>query len=160
MSGTEKISVTLFTTAIQQVITRTAIKNIRTFTSIKAVITFVAMKCILALVTMENVIAAIAVQQIISRVSANAVVSGATMDDIFCYPALKTIIFLRTADFQGFLCDEILSLHYGIFKLEVIALVVIFIEVVIQRHRIIFTICINNQVITFAAITGIRRFRS
>ena len=118
------------------------------------------MKRILALVTIENVIAAIAVQQIITRVSANAVVSGATMDDIFCYPALKTIIFLRTADFQGFLCDEILSLHYGIFKLEVIALVVIFIEVVIQRHCIIFTICINNQVRTFAAITGIRRFRS
>gem|GEM_PF-6971532 len=51
-------------------------------------------------------------------------------------------------------------LESGVVKLEVIALVVISMEVVIQRHRIIFTICINNQVITFAAITGIRRFRS
>ena len=66
--------------------------------------------------------------------------------------------------FQTF-CWQVFTAQFrrfesGIVKVEVIALVVISMEVVIQRHRIIFTICINNQVITFAAITGIRRFRS
>ena len=75
MSGTEKISVTLFTAAVQQVITRTAIKNIRTFTSIKAVITFVAMKRILALVTIENVVTGAAVEDVVPTVTVQGIVT-------------------------------------------------------------------------------------
>ena len=75
MSGTEKISVTLFMAAIQQVITRTAIKNIRTFTSIKAVITFVAIKHIVAIATTEGVVTGAAVEDVVPTVTVQGIVT-------------------------------------------------------------------------------------
>ena len=89
---------------------------------------------------MEGVIATVAIE---------GVVTDTTMDGVIRVPAINTVVVFCTGEVKGFF-DDVFPTHLAILKLEVVAAVVVAVEVVLQRYPVIATVGLDNQVIAFA----------
>ena len=88
---------------------------------------------------MEGVIATVAIE---------GVVTGTTMDGVIRVPAINTVVVFCTGEVKGFF-DDVFPTHLAILKLEVVAAVVVAVEVVLQRYPVIAAISLDDKVIAF-----------
>ena len=89
---------------------------------------------------MEGVIATVAIE---------GVVTGSAMNGIIRVPAIKTVVVFCTGEVKGFF-DDVFPTHLAILKLEVVAVVVVAVEVIFQRDPVIATVGLDDQVVAFA----------
>ena len=88
---------------------------------------------------MEGVIATVAIE---------GVVTDTTMDGVIRVPAINTVVVFCTGEVKGFF-DDVFPTHLAILKLEVVAAVVIAVEVVLQRYPVVATVGLDDKVIAF-----------
>ena len=89
---------------------------------------------------MEGVIATVAIE---------GVVTDTTMDGVIRVPAINTVVVFCTGEVKGFF-DDVFPTQFAILKLEVVAAVVVVVEVIFQRDPVIATVGLDDQIVTFA----------
>ena len=88
---------------------------------------------------MEGVIATVAIE---------GVVTGSAMDGVIRVPAIKMVVVFCTGEVKGFF-DEVFPAQLAVVKLEVVAVVVVVVEVIFQRDPVIAAISLDDKVIAF-----------
>ena len=88
---------------------------------------------------MEGVIATVAIE---------GVVTDSAMDSIIRVPAIKMVVVFCTGEVKGFF-DEVFPAQLAVVKLEVVAVVVVVVEVIFQRDPVIAAISLDDKVIAF-----------